>query len=265
MKACNADWLAAISSEGGHATKLRRSSDAERANSFVPGLLCDDCVILLRVRLRLNIRRRANRPLPASAGQVKPEDVLRQMADYLGNLPAFSCKVEVSARRSRRRTRTTSAVTKMTVRLQRPNQTGADRRRRRDGTHGRVATANSSTQYLPMMKRYVVREAPATFAEMTDIGVPISITMSRHAGDVIPTGGDEFFKRLMDGVDRVEVLGQGKSWRRQMPSLAIRSRRFRLGYLDRGRQAARCRTRCAGSVEAVGERWEARTSSSPTS
>src|SRR3990172_1670157 len=57
----------------------------------------------------------------ANAGDVKPEDVLRQMAEYYGKLPAFACKVE-SVMQVVSKEQNNKVVTKMTVRLQRPNK-----------------------------------------------------------------------------------------------------------------------------------------------
>ncbi len=144
----------------------------------------------------------------AKAGEVNPDDVLRQMADFMGKLPAFSCKVEsvleISGKGQKNR-----SVTKMTVRLERPNRLAmiVD-----EGVMGMTVVSNGKelTQFLPMLKRYVVKEAPADFAEMTDIGAPISITMLGMSGVVIPTSGDEFYRALMDGVIKSEYLGQEK-------------------------------------------------------
>ena len=145
---------------------------------------------------------------PAADGQVKPEALLKQMADYLGDLPAFACKAE-SVLEIKAKDQNNRAVTKMTVRLERPNRLAliVD-----EGVMGLTVVCDGKqlAQYLPMMKRYVVKEAPATFAEMTDIGAPISITMLGMTGDIIPTGGEEFFKRLIDGVTESKYLGKEK-------------------------------------------------------
>jgi peroxiredoxin len=145
---------------------------------------------------------------PAKAGQVNPEEVLRQMADYIGKLPAFSCKVEsvleVTSKIHNNRT-----VTKMTVRLERPNRLAmiVD-----EGLMGLTVVSDGKQliQYLPMMKRYAVKDAPADFTGVTDIGAPMSITMLGMSADAIPTSGEEFYKSLMNGVTKSEYLGKEK-------------------------------------------------------
>ena len=143
----------------------------------------------------------------AKAGQVEPEDVLRQMADYLGKLPAFACKVE-SVLEITSKDQNNRAATKMTVRLARPNRLAmiVD-----EGVMGLTVVSDGKqlVQHLPMMKRYVVKEAPADFAGVTDIGAPISITMLGMSGEVIPTSG-EFYETLTAGVIASEYLGQEK-------------------------------------------------------
>jgi peroxiredoxin len=130
------------------------------------------------------------------------------MADYLGKLPAFACKVE-SVLEITSKDQNNRAVTKMTVRLARPNRLAmiVD-----EGVMGLTVISDGKqlVQYLPMMKRYVVKEAPADFAGVSDIGAPISITMLGMAGEVIPTSGDEFYKVLTAGVTESEYLGQEK-------------------------------------------------------
>lgn len=146
----------------------------------------------------------------AAAAAVKPEDVLRQMADYLGKLPAFSCKVEsVLELTGDQAQKDNRAVTKMSVRLQRPNKIAlvVD-----EGVMGLTVVSDGKqlTHYLPMMKRYVTKESPADFAGVTDIGVPISLTMLGMADAVIPTNPDDFYKTLMTGVTASKYLGKEK-------------------------------------------------------
>jgi peroxiredoxin len=145
---------------------------------------------------------------PAKAGQQKPEEILRQMADFLGKLPAFSCKVE-SQLAITSKEQNNNSVTKMTVRLERPNRLAliVD-----EGVMGMTVVSDGKQliQYLPMMKRYVVKEAPADFAGITDVGAPMSVTMLGMSGVVIPTSGEEFFKGLTAGVTKSEYLGQEK-------------------------------------------------------
>jgi peroxiredoxin len=138
----------------------------------------------------------------------KAEEVLRQMADYLAKLPTFSCKLEATLQMTAG-DQNNSAVTNMTVRLERPNRLAmiVDR-----GVMGLtiVSDGKELTQYLPMMQRYVVKPAPADLNGITDTGAPDSLTILGMSGVVIPTGGEEFYKGLIDGVTRSEYLGQEK-------------------------------------------------------
>jgi peroxiredoxin len=147
-------------------------------------------------------------PAAIASGDVKAEDVLRQMAEYLGKLPAFSCKLEAVLHMESGEQKN-NAVTAMTVRLERPDKLAmiVDK-----GVMGLTVVCDGEqlTQYLPMMQRYVVKPAPADFNEMTDIGAPSSLTILGMSGGVIPTSGDEFFKGMMDGVTKSEYLGQEK-------------------------------------------------------
>ena len=63
----------------------------------------------------------------SAANAPKAEDILRQMADYLGKLPAFSCKLE-AVLDMRSGEQQNKAVTNMTVRLRATESIGHDRR-----------------------------------------------------------------------------------------------------------------------------------------
>src|SRR5262245_44202002 len=51
----------------------------------------------------------------ASADQPKPEELLRQMSDYLGKLPAFSCRMEATLEIKPEKEDPMQEVTKMTA------------------------------------------------------------------------------------------------------------------------------------------------------
>jgi peroxiredoxin len=144
----------------------------------------------------------------ATEGNVKPEDVLRQLADYYGKLPAFSCKVE-STLDITAQGQSNKNTSKVTVRFERPNKFAfiLDK-----GVMGltTVSDGKKATQYFPAMKRYAVKEVPEDLTELFDFGVPVPITMLGMNGDWIPTSGDELFKRLTDGVTESKYLGQEK-------------------------------------------------------
>jgi peroxiredoxin len=144
----------------------------------------------------------------AKAGDVKPEEVVRQAADYLGKLPAFSCKVE-SVLEVTSNIQNNRNVTKLTLRLERPNRLAMIVE---EGVQGITVVSDGKllTQHMPILKRYVEREAPADFDGMTDIGVPLPSTMLGVAGDIIGNNGDVIYKKLMDGVTESKYLGEEK-------------------------------------------------------
>jgi peroxiredoxin len=144
----------------------------------------------------------------AKAGDVKPEDVVRQAADYLGKLPAFSCKVE-SVLAVTSNIQNNRNVTKTSLRLERPNRLAMIVE---EGVQGITIVSDGKhlTQYMPILKRYVEKEAPADFDGMTDIGVPLPSTMLGVAGDIIGDSGDAIYKKLMTGVLESKYLGEEK-------------------------------------------------------
>ncbi len=97
----------------------------------------------------------------------------------------------------------------MTVRFERPNRLALiiD-----EGMMGMtvVSDGKTLTQYLPAMRRYVVKQAPADFTGMTDIGAPASVTMLGMSELVIPTSGPTLYRNLMVGVNKSEYLGREK-------------------------------------------------------
>src|SRR5215212_649106 len=136
----------------------------------------------------------------AQTEKPKPEDLLRKMADYLSGLPAFACRMDATLDIKPAQEDPVQQLTKMTVRLQRPNRLAliVD-----EGKMGLtiVSDGKQLTQYFGVLKRYAVREAPRTFAEMTDVGVHLKPTILGSQGSLIPTGGEDYFKRLVAGVE----------------------------------------------------------------
>src|SRR4051812_25268163 len=145
----------------------------------------------------------------AQAEKSKPEDVLRKMSDYLGGLPAFSCRMVATLDIKAPGQDPMQEVTKMTARLERPNKLAliVD-----EGKMGLtvVSDGKSSTQYLAVLKRYSTTEAPATYAPMTEVGVRLKPTILGSQGSLIPTGGEEYFKRLVAGVESSKYFAAEK-------------------------------------------------------
>ena len=169
-------------------------------------------LLALSVAVCLNQWSHAQSESPAqngAAAKAKPEAVLRQMSDYLGKLPAFACQIEGSLDVKAPNEEPFKQVTKMTARLERPNRLAliVD-----EGQMGItiISDGKQLTQYLPVLNRYAVSEAPSTFAEMTNIGVPLKPTILGAQGSLIPTGGDEYFKTLTAGVVSSKYVGTEK-------------------------------------------------------
>jgi hypothetical protein len=144
----------------------------------------------------------------AQAGKPKPEDVLRKMADYLGSLPAFSCRMEATLDIKAPGQDPMQEVTKMTARLERPNRLAlvVD-----EGKMGltTVSDGKQLTHYLPVLKRYSVSEAPPSYSQMTEIGVHLKPTILGAQGSLIPTGGD-YYKQLVAAVESSKYIGAEK-------------------------------------------------------
>jgi peroxiredoxin len=134
----------------------------------------------------------------------KPEDVVKQMADYLGKLPAFSCAVEFTIH-FRAQGRENNSTTSMDIRLERPNRLAIVVT---NGEMGMtvISDGKNVTQHMPALNRYVVSEAPGTLAELSHAE---GITLGMGAG-LLPIDGDELYKTLTAGVTGSEYLGTEK-------------------------------------------------------
>ena len=166
-------------------------------------------LLALPVALYFQLQTYSADPKPAdAAAQPKPEDVLRRMADYLGKLPALSCRIAATLD-VKEGDRELQQVTKMTARLARPNRLSlvVD-----EGKMGMTVVSDGKhlTQSLPAVRRYVVSDAPAELAQMTDVGVALKPTILGTTGALIPTSGEAFYKRLMSDVEASEYLGLEK-------------------------------------------------------
>jgi cytochrome c biogenesis protein CcmG/thiol:disulfide interchange protein DsbE len=147
--------------------------------------------------------------LLAQADKPKPEEELRKMMDYLGGLPAFGCRMVATLDIKADGQDPVQELTKMTARLERPNRLAliVD-----EGKMGLTVVSDGKqlTQCLGVLKRYVVSDTPATYAEMTQVGVPLKPTILGTQGWVIPTGGDDYFKRIVAGVEASKYIGTEK-------------------------------------------------------
>jgi len=103
--------------------------------------------------------------LLAQAANTKPEDILKQMADYLGKLPKYSCHLESSLDIKAPNEQEQHQVTKMTARVERPNKLALTVTGGQMGL-SIISDGKQLTQFLPVLNRYAISEAPASYAEM---------------------------------------------------------------------------------------------------
>jgi peroxiredoxin len=137
-------------------------------------------------------------------GQPKPEDVLRKMCDYLGNLPAFSCRIHTTIQLKARGV-DNSTQTNMDVRLERPNRLAVLVEGDILGMSV-VSDGKKLTRYMPMLNRYTVTDAPADLAGLAEAAAAGG-SMMGLSGLLVPTTGDEFYEKIMDGVTESEYVG----------------------------------------------------------
>lgn len=141
----------------------------------------------------------------AREARPKPEDVLKQMADYLGKLPAFSCRIAMGIQ-IQAEGLNQKVETKLTARLERPNRLALV-------AEGGMAAATiisdgkKLTQYMPALKRYTESDAPADIAGLAKTGAG---ELTGGVGGMIPANGDDFYKSIMAGVTGSEYLGTEK-------------------------------------------------------
>jgi peroxiredoxin len=136
----------------------------------------------------------------------KAEKVLRQMCDYLGELPAFSCGVE-AVMRIQAKGMDNRMETKMDVRLERPNRFAlvVDK-----GVMGTTIISDGTqlVQYVPMTNKYTIKEAPADLAGLTEADGAMGMTGLTNI--ILPTSGDDFYNKIMEGVTESEYVGVEK-------------------------------------------------------
>jgi peroxiredoxin len=140
--------------------------------------------------------------------QPKPEDVLRRMSDYLAGLPAFSCRVtstiDLQAQGLDNR-----METKIEMRVERPNRLSLIVAQ---GVMGVTVVSNGAElyQYVPIVNRYTVREAPEDFSGLNEISGTLGIPMLGESATLIPTDGQQFYETLTEGVTGSEYVGSEK-------------------------------------------------------
>ncbi|MEX0611634.1 MAG: DUF2092 domain-containing protein [Pirellulales bacterium] len=161
---------------------------------------------LLSCDQRTRQRSAAGRNEASAAPQ--PEELLKQMTEYLGDLPAFSCKVE-SEIHIQAKAMDNRMVTKWTVRMERPNRLAIIVN---EGMMGMtyVSDGKQVVQYIPMMNRYAVSDAPADFSDLRHTTGAFAYATMALSGSMIPDRGQAFYDKLMDGATKAEYVGTDK-------------------------------------------------------
>jgi peroxiredoxin len=138
----------------------------------------------------------------------QPEEVLRQMADYLGGLPAFSCDVQTEIHvqaegRDNREARTVA------VRVERPNKIALVAQLG-DSEVAIVSDGQQIVQFFGMVNRYVAGEAPADLAGLAASDECMGLALLGAPSAAVPTNGEAFYTALTSDVTGSEYLGTEK-------------------------------------------------------
>jgi peroxiredoxin len=151
-------------------------------------------------------KKSASKKQSTEQGTPKADEILRRMADYLGELPAFSCSID-ALMRIQAQGMDNRVATKFTLRLERPNRFALVVDEGEMGTTI-ISDGKQLIQFLPMTNRYTVQEAPDDLAGLAKEGGAMGLSSMSNV--IIPTSGEEFFDKLMANVKRSEYLGAEK-------------------------------------------------------
>jgi peroxiredoxin len=143
---------------------------------------------------------------PAESQQPEAMELLREMAKYLGDLQAYSCRVQatITIQASGEENRIDS---KLLVRLQHPNQI-AILVEEGETEATVVSDGKQVVQYMPMLNRYTVQEAPDDFAGLSRYAKIMSLGTS--PASITAMGGDRFSEALTSDITKAEYLGTQK-------------------------------------------------------
>jgi len=130
------------------------------------------------------------------------------MADFYANLPAVSCTIQVAIH-LQAPGRDHRMDTKLTARLERPNRIALQVD---EGQLGMTLISDGKQlwQYLPMLNRYTVQDAPPSLSEVVAGEGASLLAAVGGSGALIPTEGEEFYRKLIKGVKKSEYLGEEK-------------------------------------------------------
>jgi peroxiredoxin len=135
----------------------------------------------------------------------QPEELLRQMADYLGKLPAYSCRIEQAAR-IQAQGMDNRVASKMNLRLERPSRLAYLLEEGMIGMNV-VSDGKQLIQHMPSLNRYTAQEAPENLADFSGENAAMVTPMMGIPAAVIAASGENLYEMLTDGVTESQYLG----------------------------------------------------------
>ena len=137
---------------------------------------------------------------------IEPKELVRQMAEYLGQQPTYQCKItavmEITARGLQNKMESVTAF-----RVDRPSRFAMVLE---SGFNGATMVCDGQTliTHLPMLERYSRSEAP------DDIAIPLTgpsaqaLAMTGPMGGIAPIGGDSYYSTIMTAVTDATYAGK---------------------------------------------------------
>lgn len=143
------------------------------------------------------------------------EGILHQVEKTLQDLPAYAFHLEVIID-VRMRDMKNEMTSKYDVRVEKPRKWAVVQRSGMIGGTS-ISDGEQVTNYMPMLKRYVVEPLPEDLA-LGESSMPNSMMMMGPAGHAPVLLGKDFTKTVMDGVTKAELVGEEevdgeKCWR----------------------------------------------------
>lgn len=142
----------------------------------------------------------------ADAPEVKPEELLRKMADQVCEPQAISCRVEAIMEINSAMFQNKQEM-KTSIRIEKPNRLAVIA----EGGPMQMTVVSDGKQLwqcLPTLKRYVVGPAPTNLAGLADQQDSSLLSMAGPLGNFIPTSSEALAKSLLEGVTGSKYLGQ---------------------------------------------------------
>jgi peroxiredoxin len=134
-----------------------------------------------------------------------PETVLRNMAVYLSELPAFSCQIastiEIKGPGIDRR-----IDKKMAIKVERPDRVSLVIHDDNQPVTF-VSDGKQMLQYLPTVNRYHLQELATAGSALVAAAETAPIPLLSKTGVLVPNDGQAFYEALVDGVTETQYMG----------------------------------------------------------